>query len=120
MAHDGPSEALRTGRLYAVLAELQKQAVGEHHSLGLPGTLRALLRAPSKVLNPHLWQVGAYLLAARNRGKGESATVLFRSIPDVLPLGQELPHALTPQERERFHEGLTAQRAEIAKALQEL
>ncbi|MFD9498849.1 hypothetical protein [Streptomyces sp. NPDC060035] len=120
MPNSGHAEAFRCGQLYAALAALQECSDGPHHSLGRSATVKDILRAPSKVLNDHLWQVGKYLITARNRGEGAAAAVLFRSIPDLLPTRKEPPYALDPGQREQFRLGVEAQKAEIEKALQSL
>ncbi|MFE3519747.1 hypothetical protein [Streptomyces sp. NPDC059166] len=117
MAKDQAAEAHLAGRLYAVLAELERLAVGEHHSLGRPDVLRKLAVQPVKHLTEHLHAAGKYLLAARNRGAGTRAAALFRSIPDLLPAGHALPGGQHDQALvESFHAGVAAQREEIAKA----
>ncbi|MET7367886.1 hypothetical protein ABZS61_18920 [Streptomyces sp. NPDC005566] len=120
MPNSRHAEAFRCGQLYAALAALQKCSDGPHHSLGLPSTVKDIVRSPSKVLNEHLWRVGKYLITAHNKGRGAEAAVLFRSIPDLLPTRKEPPFALDAGQREQFHLGVEAQRAEIAKALQSM
>ncbi|WP_432105845.1 hypothetical protein [Streptomyces sp. bgisy091] len=116
MARDLQAEAHLTGRLYAVLAELQRLAVGEHHSLGLPACVKQVATEPRKNLTEHFDRAGKYLLAARHRGAGERAATLYRSIPDLLPAGRELPGDLRAKgQNESFHAGVAAQREEIAK-----
>ncbi|MEU9357043.1 hypothetical protein AB0D35_02820 [Streptomyces sp. NPDC048301] len=118
MAVDAQAEAHLAGRLYAVLAELQRLAEGEHHSLGQPEVLKKVTTHPGSHLTQHLNQAGKYLLAARNRKSGKQAAVLFRSIPDLLPTGRELPTGQRSKGIvESFHAGIAAQREEIAKAV---
>ncbi|MEV0012847.1 hypothetical protein AB0M10_02755 [Streptomyces sp. NPDC051840] len=115
MAVDRRARAHLAGRLYAVLAELERLAKGEFHSLGRPANLKRAATDPGKVMTQHFERVGEYLLAARNRNSGKQAAALFRSIPDLLPIGPELPNGQRDV-LEHFHAGVAAQREEIAKA----
>ncbi|WP_228991311.1 hypothetical protein [Streptomyces sp. DH8] len=118
MANDRLTEAYRCGQLFAALAALERLSEGAHHSLGKPGTRRQLSTEPRKHLTLHLWQAGRYLLGAANRGEGRAAGVIFRQLPDLLPLRRELPGEIRDAaERARFQEGVTAQEAAIGKAL---
>ncbi|MFE7749320.1 hypothetical protein [Streptomyces sp. NPDC057428] len=118
MANDHRTDAYLCGRLYAALAELGRLAEGDNHSLSRSEVQRKLILEPSKHLTVHLHLAGKYLLAARNRGKSGPAAVVFRSIPDLLPSGRDLPGSLRDGAlQERFHEGVAVQKAEIAKAL---
>ncbi|MFD3606735.1 hypothetical protein ACFWXA_01465 [Streptomyces atroolivaceus] len=118
MANDLNAEAYLCGRLYAALAELERLGEGEHHSLGRPDVLRKLALEPSKHLTKHLHAAGRYLLAARNRGQGRPAATVFRSLPDLLPSGRDLPGSLRDTAlQERFHEGRTAQEAAIGRTV---
>lgn len=121
MANDRLTEAYRCGRLYAALAALERLGGGAHHSLGRPGTRRRLSTEPRKHLTVHLWQAGRYLAEATDRDQGPAAAVVFRQLPDLLPLRRELPGEIRdPAERARFQEGVQAQEAAIEKALAEL
>ncbi|MFI2782984.1 hypothetical protein [Streptomyces sp. ALB3] len=116
MANDLRAEAYLCGRLYAALAELQRLGEGEHHSLGRPDVVRKLALEPSKHLTRRLHLAGKYLQGARNRGRGGPAAVVFRSLPDLLPAGRDLPGSLRDSGlQERFHEGRTAQEAAIGR-----
>ncbi|WP_327380053.1 hypothetical protein [Streptomyces sp. NBC_01212] len=118
MARDIEADSYLCGRLYAALAELQRLGTGEHHSLGRQETLRKLAKEPSKHLIDHLHKAGKYLVDAGRRGQGSPAATVFRSLPDLLPTGRELPGCLRDASlQERFQAGITAQRAEIAKAV---
>ncbi|HWU05840.1 MAG TPA: hypothetical protein VN520_05505 [Streptomyces sp.] len=117
MANDLKAEAYLCGRLYAALAELERLGEGEHHSLGRPDVVRKLALEPSKHLTRHLHLAGKYLMAARTRGKGGPAAAVFRSLPDLLPSGRDLPGCLRATGlQERFHEGRAAQEATFGKA----
>ncbi|MFF5895846.1 hypothetical protein ACFY8O_07960 [Streptomyces argenteolus] len=117
MANDLDAEAHLCGRLYAALAELERLGEGGNHSLGRPDVLRKLALEPSKHLTKHLHLAGKYLLAARNRGQGAAAAAVFRSLPDLLPAGRNLPGSLRDTAlQERFHEGRAAQEAALGKA----
>ncbi|MEV6260353.1 hypothetical protein AB0M42_06275 [Streptomyces sp. NPDC051784] len=115
MAVDAQTEAHLAGRLYAVLAELQRLAEGEHRWLGRPENVKKVATQPRAHLTQHLEQAGKYLLAARNKNSGKQAAALFRSIPDLLPTGRELPSG-QHDVLEHFHAGVAAQREEIARA----
>lgn len=118
MTNDPKAEAYLCGRLYAALAELERLGEGDHHSLGRADVVRKLALEPSKHLTKHLHAAGKYLLAARNRGQARPATVVFRSLPDLLPSGRGLPDSLRDSAlQERFHEGRAAQEAAIGKAV---
>ncbi|MFF9685785.1 hypothetical protein [Streptomyces sp. NPDC014623] len=118
MADDLEAEAYLCGRLYAALAELERLGEGEHHSLGRPDVARKLAREPSKHLTGHLHAAGRYLMAARSRGQGRPAAAVFRSLPDLLPSGKDLPGCLRDTAlQQRFHEGRAAQEAAIGKTV---
>lgn len=121
MANDRLTEAYRCGQLFAALAALERLSEGPRHSMGKAGTRRQLSTELRKHLTVHLWQAGRYPVGATNRGEGPAAAVVFRQLPDLLPLRRELPGEIRDApERARFQEGVTAQEAMIEKALAEL
>ncbi|MDK0519596.1 type I-C CRISPR-associated protein Cas8c/Csd1 [Streptomyces sp. ML-6] len=109
------AEAYRCGRLYAVIAALQRLAENEHHELGRPQCVERAATRPEPALRDPLRQVGHYLVRARIRGRGAAADPVFRSIPDFLPEAREVPAYLSAEEREDFHRGREEQAALIAK-----
>ncbi|ROV64421.1 hypothetical protein [Streptomyces globisporus] len=133
MAIDRLTEAYRCGQLYAALAALERLCGGTHHPLDDPAKRRQVSTEPRKHLAPHLWKATRSLVDATNQGRGKAAAVVFRQLPDLLPLRRELPGEIRvplrrelpgeirdAAERARFQEGVTAQEAAIGKALAEL
>ncbi|WP_103507335.1 hypothetical protein [Streptomyces sp. SM13] len=121
MAIDRLTEAYRCGQLYAALAALERLGGGAHHPLDDPARRRQVSTEPRKHLAPHLWKATRSLVDATGQGRGKPAAVIFRQLPDLLPLRRGLPGEIRdPAERARFQEGVTAQEAAIGKALAEL
>lgn len=117
MANDQKTDAYLCGRLYAALAELGRLAEGDHHSLSRSEVQRKLLLEPSKHLTVHLHLAGKYLHMATAYNRGGHAAAVFRSLPDLLPSGRDLPGSLRDSAlQERFHEGVAVQKAEIEKS----
>lgn len=105
MATAKPSKAQLCGRLYATLAALQKlSAPGDNHSLGQPGASAKAAERPSDHMNGRLKEVIPYFLKARERGHGEAAAALLRSVPDLLPPGKSLPSVFDHRGRQEFCE----------------
>ncbi|MET8935651.1 hypothetical protein ABZX28_01360 [Streptomyces rubiginosohelvolus] len=121
MAIDRLTEAYRCGQLYAALAALERLGGGAHHPLDDAARRRQVSTEPRKHLTPHLWKATRSLVEATDQGRGKAAAVIFRQLPDLLPLHRELPGEIRDTaERARFEEGVQAQEAAIGKALAEL
>ncbi|MEU2099277.1 hypothetical protein [Streptomyces globisporus] len=121
MAIDRLTEAYRCGQLYAALAALERLCGGTHHPLDDPARRRQVSTEPRKHLAPHLWKATRSLVDAAGQGRGKAAAVIFRQLPDLLPLRRELPGEIRDAaERARFEEGVRAQETAIGKALAEL
>ncbi|MFB7212873.1 hypothetical protein [Streptomyces sp. NPDC056255] len=109
------AEAYRCGRLFAVVAALQRLAQNEHHALGQPGAAEKAAARPEPVLREPLREIVQYLVQARIRGQGAAADPVFRSLTDFLPPTRAVPTSLHPDERPDFHRGREEQAALIAK-----
>ncbi|MFC9244438.1 hypothetical protein ACFT7S_10530 [Streptomyces sp. NPDC057136] len=115
MSGEQPSDAYRSGQLYAALATLQKLGDIDFCALGRPESRARAAAKPLTHLREPLWMVGKSYDAARRRGRAAAAGAVFRSIPDLMPSGRELPGSLGPEQQQEFLLGWQAQVDAIAE-----
>ncbi|MFD3655723.1 hypothetical protein ACTU45_23460 [Streptomyces sp. 24-1644] len=115
MPVEQPSDAYRSGQLYAALEALQKLGDVGFRALGRPESRARAAAKPLTHLRDPLWMVGRSYDAARRRGRAAAAGSVFRSIPDLMPSGKELPGSLGPEEQKEFLLGRQAQEDAIAE-----
>ncbi|WP_335936699.1 hypothetical protein [Streptomyces sp. PTD5-9] len=103
-----PTDAHLCGRLYAALEVLQRLGDIDFRALGRESTrLRASKRPRTEMTTP-LHTVGKSLYWARMRGNGVAASAVFRTIPDLMPSGRDLPGSLNPDQQREFLRGRLA------------
>ncbi|MFF1834603.1 hypothetical protein ACFVXE_10425 [Streptomyces sp. NPDC058231] len=111
-----PNDAYRCGQLYAALEALQSLADVESRSLSHPESRQKAARQPLTHMKLRLWTAGKYLEFAWRRGRGPAAGAVFRSIPELMPPGRELPGTLSADGQKEFERGRQAQVEAIGKA----